>query len=141
MHLNVSSVTFFLLAGLLVTMGCTTAVETPPQIGVVAVSLTVDFPTDAQLDAVDVKVDCAADATVFDVLQRAKQTACWSLSIALSSKTQRPFLSKQSMALAGSKVNFGLTPSMVNWLKKAVERLRLNPIRKFVGCLGNRQRN
>ena len=54
------------------TMGCTTAVETPPQIGVVAVSLTIDFPTDAQLDAVDVKVDCAADATVFDVLQRAK---------------------------------------------------------------------
>ena len=53
-------------------MGCTTAVEAPPQIGVVAVSLTVDFPTDAQLDVVDVKVDCAADATVFDVLQRAK---------------------------------------------------------------------
>ena len=53
-------------------MGCTTAVETPPQVGVVAVSLAIDFPTDAHLDAVDVKVDCAADATVFDVLQRAK---------------------------------------------------------------------
>ena len=69
-------------------MGCTTAVETPPQIGVVAVSLTVDFPTDAQLDAVDVKVDCAADATVFDVLQQAKADGM--LEFEYSSVVQAP---------------------------------------------------
>ena len=59
-------------AGLLVAIGCTAAVEAPPKIDVGTVSLLIDFPSDSQLDDVNIKVNCAAKATVFEILQRAK---------------------------------------------------------------------
>jgi len=53
-------------------VGCTATTQAPAKVGMVAVSLAINFPSDAQLDGIDIKVDCASDATVFDVLQRAK---------------------------------------------------------------------
>jgi len=54
-------------------VGCTSSVESPPRADIGSVSLVVDFSDDSQQDDLDFQVGCSADATVFEVLQRAEK--------------------------------------------------------------------
>ena len=62
-----------LFAALCLTIGCAPTVDTPPKADVGTVSLTIDFPDDSQSADIDLQVGCAADSTVFEILQRAQK--------------------------------------------------------------------
>ena len=69
-HFNFGSL--LLAMALCAVFGCNSAVEAPPKPATGTVSLVVDFQQESQAD-LDLKVGCAADSTVFDVLQRAEK--------------------------------------------------------------------
>ncbi len=71
-NLKILSVVLFLSGMLVAAVGCTSTVEAPPKIEVGVVSLSIDFPDDVQRTDIDAQVGCSADATVFEVLQRAQ---------------------------------------------------------------------
>lgn len=54
-------------------VGCTSSVESPPKVDIGNVSLVIDFPDDSQQADLDLQIGCAADSTVFEVLQRAEK--------------------------------------------------------------------
>lgn len=61
------------LLALSLVIGCTTAVDQPVQVEVGTVSLLIDFlEEDTQPSDIDVEIGCSANATVFEVLQRAQ---------------------------------------------------------------------
>ena len=71
-HLNFV-LTSCLIAAALITVGCTSTVEAPSKAIIGTVSLNIDFPNDSQQADLDLQVDCSANSTVFEVLQRAEK--------------------------------------------------------------------
>ena len=55
-------------------LGALPPLRAPPKADIGTVALEVDFPSDMQQADLNLQVGCAADSTVFDVLQRAKKT-------------------------------------------------------------------
>ena len=53
--------------------GCTSTVEALPKADIGTVTLDIDFPTEGQQADLNLQVACAADSTVFEILQRAEK--------------------------------------------------------------------
>ena len=72
-NFNSSLASLLTVITLCFTIGCTTTFEAPPKVDIGTVSLVVDFPSDSQESDLDISVDCTADSTAFEILQRAEK--------------------------------------------------------------------